>query len=285
MTAVAAADAGQVLLTWTAADASAWTPAPEVTYTVHREAGAAVETVAAGVRGVRYTDRRAEPGAAYRYQVAAAVDGGEAARSALVPFELPCWYSVTPLHRDVLWTAETGQVTVTTGSTCAWTAASESPFLTVTAGAAGTGSGTVTYALAANAGDPRTAALLVAGQRVTVFQASPTAFTDHPIERGVTPVRAIHFVELRARIDALRVITGLPAFGWTDSTLTPGVTPVRRVHLAELRRSLSEAYAAAGRAAPAWAATVVTGATAIAAAHMMELRAAVLALKASRPSP
>ena len=47
--------------------------------------------------------------------------------------------------------------------------------------------------------------LTVAGRRVTVYQASPTVFTDHPIERGVTPVKAIHFLELRARIDALRV--------------------------------------------------------------------------------
>ena len=40
---------------------------------------------------------------------------------------------------------------------------------------------------------------------MTVCQASPTAFTDHPIERGVTPVKAIHFREL-----------------------SPGVTPIRR---------------------------------------------------------
>ena len=89
---------------------------------------------------------------------------------------------MTPLHRDVLWPAGTGTVEVTTGSTCGWTAASESAFLTVTAGASGTGSGTVTYAVAANAGGPRTGSLLVAGRRVTVFQASPTVFTDHPIE-------------------------------------------------------------------------------------------------------
>ena len=62
----------------------------------------------------------------------------------------------------VLWPAGSGEVAVTTGSACGWTAASESEFLTVTGGASGTGSGMVTYAVAANAGGPRTGTLLVA---------------------------------------------------------------------------------------------------------------------------
>ena len=80
---------------------------------------------------------------------------------------------------------------------------------------------------------------MVAGQRVTVYQASPTAFTDHPIERGVTPVKAIHFRELRARIDALRETAGRSGFRWTDGGLTPGVTPIKRVHLMELRAAVA----------------------------------------------
>ena len=284
--AVTAAPGGappQVVLTWPAVDASAWTPSPAVTYTVYREAGGAVETVASVVGGPRYADRGVEPGGVYRYQVAAAVDGGESVRSALVRAEVPCAYTVSPLHRDVLWPAGTGEVLVTTGSTCGWTAASESGFLALTAGASGTGSGTVTYAVAANAGGPRTGSLLVAGERVTVFQASPTVFTDQPIERGVTPVRAIHFLELRARIDALRAGAGLPAYPWTDAALTPGVTPIEGVHLAELRAALSKLHTAAGRPAPPYTdAAITTGATAIRAMHLMELRAAVAALEAAR---
>ncbi len=138
----------------------------------------------------------------------------------------------------------------------------------------------MSYTVAANAGGPRTGALVVAGQRVTVYQASPTVFTDHPIERGVTPVKAIHFRELRARIDALRESAGRPAFRWTDPVLTPGAMPIRRVHLTELRAALAEAYVAAGRAAPTYTDPVVTaGATVIRAAHLMELRAAVAALE------
>ena len=158
----------------------------------------------------------------------------------------------------------------------------ESEFLTVTAGAAGTGSGTVTWAVEANAGGPRQGALLVAGRRVTVYQASPTAWTDDPIRPRVTPVRAIHFLELRARIDALRRGAGLPAFGWTDPTLTPGVTPVERVHLTELRAVLAEAYVAAGHAASAWTGAAVTaGTSVIEAAHLTALRAAVAGARGS----
>ena len=212
---------------------------------------------------------------AYEYQV----DRGEGARSSLVPAQVPCAYTVTPSHRDVLWPAGTGEVRVTTSSTCAWTAASESVFLAVTSGAAGTGSGTVTWAVAGNAGGPRTGSLVVAGERVTVFQASPTEFTDHPIDRGVTPVRAIHFLELRARVDALRMGAGLPGSGWTDPVLVPGVTPIKRVHLAELRTALLEVYVAAGRPAPIYSTRALTpGTTVIAAVDMMEVRAAVSAL-------
>ena len=280
LSAAPAAVPAEVVLTWTAADTSAWTPASAVTYTVTREAGSTVETVPAGVSGARYVDGGVQPGAAYAYQVAAVVDGGEAARSARVPAEVPCAFTVTPLHRDVLWTAGAEQVAVTTAPGCGWTAASEAAFLAVTEGAAATGPGTVSYTVAANAGGPRTGALAVAGRRVTVYQASPTAFTDHPIERGVTPVKAIHFLELRARIDALRAAAGRPAFQWTDPTLTAGVTPIRRVHMTELRAALAEAYAAAGRAAPDYSDPVVTaGVTVIRAAHLMELRAAVAALE------
>ena len=106
------------------------------------------------------------------------------------------------------------------------------------------------------------------------------SFTDDPIRPGVTPVRAVHFTELRTRIDAQRRAGGLQAFPWTDPLLTAGVTPVRLVHLLELRSALGTSYAAAGRSAPVWTDAVPTGGTTpIRAAHVTELRAAVLALE------
>ena len=82
---------------------------------------------------------------------------------------------------------------------------------------------------------------------VTVSTAATGRFTDDPIRPGVTPVRAIHFTELRAHIDSLREAAGLGRFRWTDPALRAGATPVRLVHLMELRSALAAAYAAAGR--------------------------------------
>ena len=114
----------------------------------------------------------------------------------------------------------------------------------------------------------------------TVTVAAAGTFTDDPIRPGSTPVRAIHFTELRTRIDALRREAGLSPFAWTDPVLTAGVTPVRLAHLLELREALAAAYAGAGPAAPVWTdATPAAGATLIRAVHLTELRAAVTALE------
>ena len=114
---------------------------------------------------------------------------------------------------------------------------------------------------------------------VTVGRAT-RSFTDHPLVRGVTPIRAIHFMELRERIDALRAAAGLARLSWTDPVITAGVTPVKLVHLLELRSALTAAYEAQGRTALRWTDTAPAGgATPIRAAHLMELRAAVLALE------
>ena len=80
-TPTATATAGQVALSWTAAAAGHWTPSPAVTYTVYRDTGTTAEVVAEDVGGTTYTDTVVAGGAAYAYQVAAVVGGGEAAWS------------------------------------------------------------------------------------------------------------------------------------------------------------------------------------------------------------
>lgn len=102
---------------------------------------------------------------------------------------------------------------------------------------------------------------------------NPGSFTDPEIMPGVTPVRAIHFTELRSRTDARRAAAGLAPYGWTDAVLTARATPIRLVHLLELRAALEAAYAAAGQPAPPW--TDATPA-ALKAVHLTELRDAVV---------
>ncbi len=119
-----------------------------------------------------------------------------------------------------------------------------------------------------------------AAQRFVVTVVETAAFTDHPLRPGATPIRAVHFLELRARVDGLRTRAGLSPFGWTDPVLTPGLTAVRRTHLTELRTALAQAYSAAGRPPPAYTdPELPPGATAIRAVHLMELRGAVETLE------
>ncbi len=73
---------------------------------------------------------------------------------------------------------------------------------------------------------------------VTVATTVRAPFTDDPLRTGVTPVRAVHFTELRERIDLLREAAGLGRLRWTDPVLRAGVTPVRLEHLMELRSAV-----------------------------------------------
>ena len=78
-----------VTLNWTAVDPDHWDPAPEVAYTLYREAGTAITTLAENSSGRSYTDTSAVVGETYTYQLAAVVDGGEATRSSRVSVTVP----------------------------------------------------------------------------------------------------------------------------------------------------------------------------------------------------
>lgn len=96
-----------------------------------------------------------------------------------------CTYSLSSTTESVTAAGGTGAITVTAPSGCSWTATSSATWLTVTAGATGSGNGTVQYSAAAHTGtSPRSASLTVATRTVTVNQAAaapPTcSFTVTP---------------------------------------------------------------------------------------------------------
>lgn len=124
--------------------------------------------------------------------------------------------------------------------------------------------------------------VLETGTATTGTASRSASFIDHPIGAGTTPVKALHFRELRAQVGALRAREGLSAVQWTDPTLVTGATPVKRIHMTKLRVALDDVYAAAGRPAPGYTdATVTAGVTPIRAVHVEELRAAVSAVSTS----
>jgi hypothetical protein len=64
------------------------------------------------------------------------------------------------------------------------------------------------------------------------------AFTDPTIVGGVTPIKAVHFTELRTALGDADVQAGVPAPSYTDSTLTPSATVIKASHLIELRNGV-----------------------------------------------
>jgi len=87
----------------------------------------------------------------------------------------PCRFSVGPDRVDVGAPESTASFNVQGPPGCAWNAATDADWLSITQGAQGVGSGTVRVRAAANAGPARQAVVSVAGTRVTVAQVGVNA--------------------------------------------------------------------------------------------------------------
>ena len=85
-----------------------------------------------------------------------------------------CTYALSPASQSVVAGGGTGSTAVTAPTGCAWTGVSNNtPWLTVTSGASGTGNGTVAFSATANPnGTPRTGTLTIGGQTFSVNQAA-----------------------------------------------------------------------------------------------------------------
>lgn len=95
-----------------------------------------------------------------------------------------CSFTVSPQSIAVPSGGGPSSVTVTADPGCEWSATSQASWLSITGGASGSGSGTVTFSIAPNTGGAREGTLTVAGRTVTISQAgvacsyslSPTSF-------------------------------------------------------------------------------------------------------------
>lgn len=82
-----------------------------------------------------------------------------------------CEYVASPDRTSFSKDAGSGTVAVTAAPSCGWSAASNAPWLTVVAGAQGTGNGTVSFAVSRNTTTlPRRADLVVAAQTIAITQ-------------------------------------------------------------------------------------------------------------------
>ena len=82
-----------------------------------------------------------------------------------------CSYSINPSSASIKSDGGNGPaVTVTATAGCSWTAVSNDAWITVTAGATGSGNGSVAFKVSKNGGAQRTGTLTIAGQTFTVMQ-------------------------------------------------------------------------------------------------------------------
>jgi hypothetical protein len=100
-----------------------------------------------------------------------------------------CVYSVTPTSVSVGAIGSTSALSVTSGTSCSWTAVSNVAWITITSGSSGSGIGGVSYVVAANSGAARTGTLTVAGRTVTFSQAAGTTGTQLPPPTNLRIIR------------------------------------------------------------------------------------------------
>ena len=86
-----------------------------------------------------------------------------------------CRVEVSPLSQLMDASGGSGTLQVTTAGSCAWTASTNVPWLTVTSGASGTGNGTVSYTVGPNTGAARLALLTISDQTFALTQTAPGA--------------------------------------------------------------------------------------------------------------
>ena len=104
-------------------------------------------------------------------------------KSPVEPAPAACTYTLSTASLTVGSQGGPNSVTVTTAANCAWSAASDRGWMTITGGSTGTGSGVVSVSLAPNPNEAgRTGTLTVAGKTVAVSQdgAGPCAIDISP---------------------------------------------------------------------------------------------------------
>ena len=83
----------------------------------------------------------------------------------------PCVFELSATEQTIPAAGGTGRIPVTAAAGCAWSAQADAPWVVLTGGTSGTGTGSVTFTIGANSGTTmRAASIVVAGQTVKVTQ-------------------------------------------------------------------------------------------------------------------
>src|ERR1051326_9088794 len=95
-------------------------------------------------------------------------------------YEAPpvCSFALNQTTQNIPAAGGSGNVNVTAGAGCLWSAISNASFITIAPGASGVGNGTVNFSVAAsNLGNPRTGTISIGDKLFTVTQAAGVTCT------------------------------------------------------------------------------------------------------------
>jgi hypothetical protein len=129
------------------------------------------------------------------------------------PPPLPCAFSISPESGAVSPAGGAGTVTVTTAAGCPWTAVSNVPWITLTAGGSGNGPGQVSY-LAAPGLEARSGTLTIAGRAFTVNQSAGCSYSLAP------EVQNVDAGETKFSVG----VTSSPGCAWLAASNAPWIT-------------------------------------------------------------
>ena len=120
----------------------------------------------------------------------------------------PCTFSISPTSRNAAAAGGSGEVAVTGGSGCSWTASSNESWVRITAGASGSGNGNVAYTIDANtSAAARTGTMTIAGRTFTVAQNGTAACAV-----AISPSQATY---TRTGGAGIVTVTADPGCDWT----------------------------------------------------------------------
>ena len=131
------------------------------------------------------------------------------------PTPVPCTFAVTPVSFDNVAFAGGGMtVDIATQAACAWSAASNAAWVTVSGASSGTGSGRVELTVRENTGGERSGTLTIAGHTVTVNQQGrpPCAYSISPTSSSQSSTGGSVSVSVTTSVGCEWTVAGNPAW-------------------------------------------------------------------------
>ncbi|MGZ5475345.1 MAG: IPT/TIG domain-containing protein, partial [Thermoanaerobaculia bacterium] len=215
-------------------------------------------------------------------------DGQSAIRAG--GFTYNCPVELSPAAANYSSAAASGSVQVSGPGGCAWTATSEGSFVTITGGASGNGSGTVSYSIAQNtSGLSRSTTLTIAGRSFVVTQSAAGVVTMTLIADASPSQVALSWTSTSGAISyeiqrssnggELAAISSTGATAYTDPTVASGTGYLYRIRAIGSGGEI--AYSNIDLAVPFTYTypSIVSGVTIIHAVDVMELRQAANAAR------